>query len=57
MTDIVERLRDGTYCTVGCAKLCGDAAAEVERLRALLGDRYKLRDICPICLGRLEPKP
>ena len=57
MTDIVERLRDGAYCTVGCAKLRGDAAAEVERLRALLGDRYKLRDICPICLGRLEPKP
>lgn len=28
-----------------------------ERLRAALGDRYKLRDICPTCLGRLEPKP
>jgi len=36
MTDIVERLCDGTYCTVGCAKLRGDAAAEIERLRDLL---------------------
>jgi hypothetical protein len=33
------------------------AAAELERLRALLGDRYKLRDLCPVCLGRLESKP
>jgi hypothetical protein len=33
MTDIVERLCDGEHCTVGCAKLRAEAAAEIERLR------------------------
>jgi len=36
--DIVERLRDGEHCTVGCAKLRAEAAAEIKRFRALRQD-------------------
>jgi len=36
VSDIVERLCDGEHCTVGCAKLRAEAAAEIERLRNAL---------------------
>jgi hypothetical protein len=48
MTDIVERLRADVPCIsdIGCAyELCGEAADEIERLRAALIDcREELDD-------------
>jgi hypothetical protein len=66
MTDIVERLRTEVPCIsdIGCAyELCGEAADEIERLRAALIDSreelddYYLREYRsddPIIQKRLE---
>jgi hypothetical protein len=64
MTDIVERLCDGEHCTVGCAKLRAEAAAEIERLRAALQDLHDAamcggypRHALAQARRALEPKP
>ena len=46
MTDIVERLRDGEHCTLGCAKLRKEAVAEIEQLRAVSAELCEAMDDC-----------
>lgn len=54
MTDIVERLCDGEHCTVGCAKLRAEAAAEIERLTAREEQRAERLRLYMNRIGELE---